>query len=110
DTSSHTVIHVAVNNIHTNIIEYFIQLNSELVPTWPVLVGLINHADSSMKRAVVQCLHEMTTHGEEFWYPLLETGGIRRLIALLNVTDNSLVLSVLSVLCNITTNTEVRGE
>ncbi|CAF1213803.1 unnamed protein product [Adineta steineri] len=110
DTSSHTVIHVAVNNIHTNIIEYFIQLNSELVPTWPVLVDLINHADSSMKRAVVQCLHEMTTHGEEFWYPLLETGGIRRLIALLNVTDNSLVLSVLSVLCNISTNIEVREE
>ena len=27
-----------------------------------------------MKRATVQCLHAMTTHGEEFWHPLLETG------------------------------------
>jgi hypothetical protein len=27
-----------------------------------------------MKRSTVQCLHVMTTHGEEFWHPLLETG------------------------------------
>jgi len=35
---------------------------------------LINHSDLPMKRATVQCLHVMTTHGEEFWHPLLETG------------------------------------
>lgn len=27
-----------------------------------------------MKRATVRCLHIMTTHGEEFWRPLLGTG------------------------------------
>jgi hypothetical protein len=35
---------------------------------------LINHPDLPMKRATVQCLHVMTTHGKEFWHPLLETG------------------------------------
>lgn len=83
-----------------------------------------------MKRSTVQCLHTMTTHGKEFWYPLLETGfkkkqktlilrnlnfflfffkdGIKRLIVLLKMNDNDLILSTLSVLCNISTNTEVR--
>lgn len=37
-------------------------------------VDLIYHPDVAMKRATVQCLHAMTTHGEEFWHPLLETG------------------------------------
>ncbi len=35
-------------------------------------------------------------------------GGIKRLVASLKMTDNNLILSVLSVLCNISTNTEVR--
>ena len=39
DTSSNTVIHLAVSYVHTNIIEYFIQLNNPLVPTWRILVG-----------------------------------------------------------------------
>ena len=69
---------------------------------------LINHPDLSLKRTTIQCLHVMTTHGEEFWHPLLETDGIKRLIVLLKMTDNDLILSVLSVLCNISTNTEVR--
>lgn len=34
--------------------------------------------------------------------------GIKRLIALLKMNDNDLILSTLSVLCNISTNTEVR--
>lgn len=66
----------------------------------------------------------MTTHGEEFWRPLLGTGlnnidsffllnsafedGIKRLIALLKMNDNDLILSTLSVLCNISTHQEVR--
>ncbi|CAF1396020.1 unnamed protein product [Adineta ricciae] len=110
DTSSHTVIHLAVSHVHTNIIEYFIQLNNPLVPTWRILVDLITHPDLKMKQALAQCLHEMTTHGKEFWYPLLETGGIKRLITLLKMTDNNLLLLVLSVLCNISTNAEVREE
>ncbi|UJR31012.1 hypothetical protein I4U23_018523 [Adineta vaga] len=110
DTSSYTVIHLAVTNVHTNIIEYFIQLNNPLVPTWRILVDLISHPDLSVKCTLAQCLHEMTTHGEEFWYPLLETGGIKRLIGLLKMTDNNLLLLILSVLCNISTNTEVREE
>lgn len=35
-----------------------------------------------MKRATVQCLHAMTTHGEEFWQPLLETGRKKNIIDL----------------------------
>ena len=70
----------------------------------------------------------MTTHGEEFWRPLLGTGltheiflsffsnfrpslfedGIKRLVALLKMHDNDLILSTLSVLCNISTHQEVR--
>lgn len=85
-----------------------------------------------MKRATVQCLHKMTTHGDEFWRPLLETGslrliqlytslefmlffsllfwtdGIKRLVKLLKINDAGLILSTLSVLCNISTHTEVR--
>ena len=34
--------------------------------------------------------------------------GVKRLVALLKSSDNDLILSVLSVLCNISTNTEVR--
>ena len=34
--------------------------------------------------------------------------GIKRLVALLKTTDNSLILSTLSVLCNISAHTEVR--
>ncbi|CAF0881764.1 unnamed protein product [Rotaria sordida] len=108
DELGYTVIHLAASNLHTNIIEYFIRLNNRLVPTWTILVDLINHPDLSMKRATVQCLHVMTTHGDEFWRPLLETDGIKRLIKLLKMTDASLILSTLSVLCNISTNTEVR--
>jgi hypothetical protein len=108
DTSGHTVIHLAASNLHTNVIEYFIHLNNPLVPTWRILVDLINHPDLPMKRATVQCLHVMTTHGEEFWQPLLETDGIKRLITLLKLNDNALILSILSVLCNISTNKEVR--
>ena len=95
DELGNTVIHLAASNVHTNVIEYFIHLNHRLVPTWRILVGrksmnlfvlvngcvwcidLINHPDLSMKRATVQCLHVMTTHGEEFWQPLLETGQLR---------------------------------
>ena len=140
------MIHLAASNIHTNIIEYFIHLNNPLVPTWRILIGsftdrfamshrsslrwidLIVHPELTLKRAVVQCLHLMTTHGEEFWFPLLETGsethreilgvvlwrmprfidGIKRLVALLKTTDNSLILSTLSVLCNISAHAEVR--
>lgn len=97
DASGHTVIHLAASNLHTNVIEYFIQLNHRSVPTWRILVGLylkktelkfssertiwllvdlINHPDLAIKRATVQCLHTMTTHGEEFWRPLLGTGLI----------------------------------
>lgn len=39
-------------------------------------VDLINHPDLAIKRATIQCLHTMTTHGEEFWRPLLGTGLI----------------------------------
>jgi len=39
---------------------------------------LINNPDLPMKRSTVQCLHVMTTHGEEFWHPLLETGLERK--------------------------------
>ncbi|CAF1473696.1 unnamed protein product [Rotaria sp. Silwood1] len=108
DELGNTVIHLAASNLHTNIIEYFIRLNNRLVPTWTILVDLINHPDLPMKRATVQCLHVMTTHGDEFWRPLLETDGIKRLIKLLKMTDANLILSTLSVLCNISTNTEVR--
>ncbi|CAF4234575.1 unnamed protein product, partial [Rotaria sp. Silwood2] len=108
DELGNTVIHLAASNLHTNVIEYFIRLNNQLVPTWTILVDLINHPDLPMKRATVQCLHVMTTHGEEFWRPLLETDGIKRLIRLLKMTDANLILSTLSVLCNISTNTEVR--
>jgi len=34
--------------------------------------------------------------------------GIKQLISLLKMTDNELILSILSVLCNISTNKEVR--
>ena len=129
DELGNTVIHLAASNIHTNVIEYFIRLNHRHVPTWRILVDLIYHPDVAMKRATVQCLHAMTTHGEEFWHPLLETGrvnlidakrsnarlsffntadGIKRLIVSLKSTDNGLLLSTLSVLCNISTNAEVR--
>jgi len=36
-----------------------------------------------MKRSTVQCLHVMTTHGEEFWHPLLET-GFQKIQSILN--------------------------
>ncbi|CAM4742108.1 unnamed protein product [Rotaria magnacalcarata] len=108
DELGHTVIHLAASNLHTNVIEYFIRLNSRLVPTWTILVDLIIHPDLPMKRAAVQCLHIMTAHGEQFWRPLLETDGIQRLVSLLKITDVNLILSTLSVLCNISTNTEVR--
>ena len=84
-------------------------------------LDLINHSDLILQRTTVKCLHIMTTHGEQFWYPLLETGkkrenyevsnrstfysdGIKRLVALLKSSDNDLILSVLSVLCNISTH------
>jgi len=38
----------------------------------------------------------------------LYSDGVKRLVALLKSSDNDLILSVLSVLCNISTNTEVR--
>ena len=38
----------------------------------------------------------------------LYSDGVKRLVALRKSSDNDLILSVLSVLCNISTNTEVR--
>lgn len=38
-------------------------------------LDLINHSDLILQRTTVKCLHIMTTHGEQFWYPLLETGN-----------------------------------
>jgi len=43
-----------------------------------------------------------------FNFFVLFKDGIKRLIALLKMTDNALILSILSVLCNISTNKEVR--
>ncbi|CAF1602062.1 unnamed protein product, partial [Didymodactylos carnosus] len=108
DDEGNTVIHLATMFLHTNIIDYFIQLSNPKVPTWQILVELISHPKMEMKQATVQCLHRMTNNDHEYWKPLLETGGIKRLLKLLTLKDQSLLISTLSVLCNISTNNDVR--
>ena len=121
DELGKTVVHVAAHRTHTNIISYFIEKEFANLPTWSILVSMLESEKPVDVESSVKCLQLLTGQKKSFWRPILAFGGIEKLCSLLRKftvvltakqaaqTFNPLIyLNTLTVLCNLSDQLEIK--
>jgi hypothetical protein len=98
---------------HTNVIEYFIELNNPQLPATNIIINMLKSTREIDKESAVKCLQGMTQLTDVYSKPIQEASGVEQLVTILrsnttNMNNSSitksqqiLILNTLSVLCNI---------
>ena len=74
---------------HTNIIDYFINNEYLQLPTWSLLIDMLNGNKDEDIEASVKCLQLLTYGDKRFWLSIKNAGGIDKLFSILRIYSSS---------------------
>ncbi|XP_053128970.1 ankyrin and armadillo repeat-containing protein isoform X2 [Hemicordylus capensis] len=107
DRGGNNIIHLAVLNFHTEILNYLIELKNPDLPVWNTLVGMMTCENYFRREMAIRCLEVLCLAKEDYWQCILDAGTIPSLINLLKSKIIKLECITLGVLSNITTHDSI---